>query len=287
VTQAVTVVRTAAFTAVTLGCFAANSLLCRMALGTSSIDATNFTFVRLVSGAVVLVLIVRATGVPPELRKSGSYGAAFALFAYAIAFSFAYLRLSAGTGALILFAAVQLTMIGASAFRGERPRPLEWVGLVLAFAGLIALNAPGISAPDPPGALLMALAGVAWGVYSLLGRGSAHALAATADNFARSVPFAALAAAIATVATGTHGSFAGVALAVTSGAVASGIGYSIWYAALRGLSATRAAIVQLAVPVLAALGGVLWLGESLSLRLCVTGAIVLCGVALALSARPR
>lgn len=256
-----------------------------MALGARAIDATNFTFVRLVSGAVVLAVIARATGLPEPLRRSGSWRAALALFAYAIAFSFAYLRLTTGTGALILFGCVQLTMIGTGAVRGERLRTGEWLGLLLAFGGLVALSLPGLTAPDPMGALLMAVAGVAWGAYSLLGRGSAHALAATADNFARTVPLVAAAGVIATVASGTHGSPAGVALAVASGAVASGIGYSIWYEALRGLSGARASIVQLSVPVIAALAGVLVLGETLSLRLCVAGTVILSGVALTLSAR--
>jgi drug/metabolite transporter (DMT)-like permease len=282
-----TTLRIAGLTIAALFCFAANSLLCRMALGSGAIDAANFTFVRLVSGAVVLALITRAAKVPATARRSGSWRAALSLFGYAIAFSLAYLRLSTGTGALILFGCVQLTMIGADALRGQRPRELEWLGVALAFAGLVALSLPGATAPDPLGALLMAIAGVAWGSYSLLGRGSVHALAATADNFARAVPMVALAGVIATATTRTHGSPGGIALAVASGAVASGLGYSVWYAALPGLPGVRAAVVQLAVPVLAALSGVVVLDERLSLRLCTAGAVVLTGVALALAARQR
>lgn len=272
--------RTALLTVAALIGFAGNSLLCRAALGMRSIDAASFTSVRLLSGALTLSLIVHATRVPTDARRSGSWRGAFALFAYAIAFSFAYLRLQAGVGALVLFGVVQMTMVGAGVRSGNRLRVAEWLGLALAFCGLIALTLPGLRAPDPLGTALMALAGVAWSIYSLLGRTKAHALAATADNFARSVPLAALASLIAI--SGMQLSATGVALAVGSGAITSGIGYTLWYAALPALSATRAAIVQLSVPVLAAFGGVLLLDEPFTWRLGFSGAAILGGVALAL-----
>ena len=259
--------------------FAANSLLCRAALGARSIDAASFTAIRIASGALVLLLLAGRAA-----PRTGSWPSAAALFAYAAAFSFAYLRLTAATGALILFALVQATMIGVGIWRGERPRALEWLGLALAAGGLVALTLPGLAAPDPLGAALMAAAGVAWGIYSLRGRGAANPLAVTADNFARAVPFAALLL-VAIPLAGGRITTRGALLAATSGALASGIGYSLWYAALPHLRATRAAIVQLSVPVLAALGAVVTLGESISLRLAAATAAILGGVLIAMLAR--
>ncbi len=277
--------------------FAANSLLCRAALGARSIDAASFTAIRLASGALVLALIASisartartartsATAAAPGVIGAGSWRSAAALVLYAAAFSFSYLRLSAATGALILFAAVQATMIAVGIWRGERPRALEWLGFALAAGGLVALTLPGLAAPDPLGAALMAAAGVAWGVYSLRGRGAARPLAATADNFLRSVVLAVpLAAAIAL---GGHATARGAGLAIASGALASGIGYSLWYAALPRLAATRAAIIQLSVPVLAAAGAALFLGEPITPRLAGAAAAIIGGVALAIAAKPR
>ncbi|HKS15961.1 MAG TPA: EamA family transporter [Planctomycetota bacterium] len=258
--------------------FAANSLLCRMALRPGLIDAASFTGIRLLSGAIVLSLLVRSKG---EARSGGSWVSAVALFAYAAAFSFAYLRIEAGAGALILFGSVQITMVGWGWFKGERPRVLEWVGLAVAFGGLAVLTIPGAGSPDLVGAGLMASAGVAWGAYSLRGRSASRALADTSGNFLRSVPLAAVLAVVAA----SHVSLQGALLAVASGAVASGIGYSLWYAALPGLTATRAAVVQLSVPVLAAAGGVALLGESPSMRLAGAGLAILGGVGLALLGR--
>jgi drug/metabolite transporter (DMT)-like permease len=279
--------RTAVFTVLALTGFAANSLLCRAALagGGRLIDAASFTGVRLVSGAIILGLLLRLR----EGRyQGGSWGSALALFAYAAGFSLAYVRLSTGVGALLLFGCVQATMLGTGLVRGERPRPLEWVGLLLALGGLVALTAPGATAPDFVGAALMAGAGVAWGVYSLRGRGSTNPLAATAQNFLLSAPLAlALSAVSVGVQGAPHATAQGLVLAVASGALASGVGYSLWYAALPHLTATRAAIVQLSVPVLAATGGVLLLGEQVTLRLLGAGAALLCGVLLALAARWR
>lgn len=282
--------RVAALTAAALTGFAANSLLCRMALRPGEVDAATFTGLRLLSGAVVLALLARfgarGTGGP----RGGSWASAAALFAYAAAFSYAYLRIPAGVGALLLFGAVQVTMLTAAVRAGERPRGLEAVGWLAAAAGLVALLWPGMTAPDPRGAALMAAAGVAWGVYSLRGRSASSPLAATADNFARSVPMAAALVLLALLALPTpslRASPRGAALAVLSGALASGVGYSFWYAAVPALGATRAAVVQLLVPVLVAAAGVVLLGEAVTRRLAVSALAVLGGVALAISAAGR
>jgi drug/metabolite transporter (DMT)-like permease len=277
--------RTGLFTVLALVGFAANSLLCRAALsgGGRLIDAASFTGVRLVSGAVVLAVLLRARG---GKREGGSWPSALALFAYAAGFSLAYVRIPAGMGALLLFGCVQATMLGTGLVRGERPGAREAAGLLLALGGLVGLTAPGVSAPDPVGALLMAAAGVAWGVYSLRGRGTRNPLAATGDNFLRAVPFTAALSGVALWTQGEpHATGHGVALAVASGALASGVGYSLWYAALPRLTATRASIVQLSVPVLTAVGGVLLLGEVVTLRLALAGSALLVGVSLALSAK--
>ena len=282
--------RTALLTAAALVGFAANSLLCRMALRPRLVDAATFTAIRIVSGAVALFLIARAAGPhDPPSSAAGSWGSAAALVAYAAAFSFAYLRIDAGIGALLLFGAVQVTMLGWALFRGERPGGTEWAGLLAALAGLVALVRPGLTAPDPLGAALMLAAGVAWGAYSLRGRRAGAPLLETAANFARAAP---LALALELAAPGpTSLSLRGALLATASGALTSGVGYSLWYAALRGLTATRAAIVQLSVPVLAAAGGVAVLGERPTPRLLGCAAVVLGGVALAIagrsSARPQ
>ena len=275
--------RTAVFTALALIGFAGNSLLCRMALGERMIDAVSFTSVRLGAGAIAMFVIARATGAAAAAPGAGDWRGAVALFVYAIAFSVAYLRLSTGTGALILFGSVQLTMLGASLWAGQKPRRLEALGLTVAFAGLIALTLPGWSAPAPLDVALMACAGVAWGVYSLLGRGSTSALATTAGNFVRSAPLAALLS-LATQS-GSHASGEGLALAVASGALASGVGYSLWYVALPQLSRLGAGVVQLAAPVLAALGGVVLLDEALTPRFIGAASAVVFGVLLALYAK--
>jgi len=277
--------RIALLTVLALVGFAANSLLCRAALagGGRLIDAASFTGVRLASGALVLGLLLRMRG---GRYQGGSWGSALALFAYAAGFSLAYVRIPAGVGALLLFGCVQATMLGTGLVRGERPRPLEWVGLLLALGGLVGLTAPGATAPDFVGAALMAGAGVAWGIYSLRGRGSTHPLAATANNFLLSVPMVLVLSAVSVGVQGApHATARGVVLAVTSGALASGVGYSLWYSALPHLTATRAAIVQLSVPVLAATGGVLLLGEQVTVRLVGAGTALLCGVLLALASR--
>ena len=277
--------RTALCTMLALTAFAANSILCRLALEGPAIDAASFTTVRLLSGALTLLVFSSLASKSSTSVRQGSWGAASLLFLYAVAFSFAYLSLSAGTGALILFAAVQLTMILAALLAGERPAQLEWLGLVAALAGLVYLVSPGLSAPSAAGSLLMGLAGVSWGLYSLLGRGVQDPVAVTTGNFVRSVPFTLLVSAVAFRSLELSGS--GVLLAVVSGALTSGLGYVIWYAALPGLSATRAATVQLSVPVLAAVGGVLFLFETVTVRLLFSAVLILGGIGLSLLGRSR
>jgi drug/metabolite transporter (DMT)-like permease len=273
---------TATLAAAAMGAFAANSLLCRLALGPRLIDAATFTSVRLVSGAVLLAALVawrqRARPWSPFDPR-----AALALFVYAIAFSYAYLSLTAGTGALVLFGAVQITMIVFGIASGERLTVAGWSGLVFAFAGLVYLVAPGLGAPPLAAALLMAAAGLAWGVYSLRGRGIADPLRATASNFIWSVPLAALTS--AALSSEYHATTRGLALAVASGAIASGLGYVLWYAAVRRLTALRAAAVQLSVPVIAAFGGIVLLEEAFTGRLALASVAVLGGIALVLYSR--
>ncbi|WP_198083241.1 DMT family transporter [Variovorax sp. E3] len=279
-----TALRTIALVATAMLAFAANSLLCRLALQQRGIDPASFGGIRLVSGAITLALVVRLRARPSSPGHAG-WLAAVMLFAYVAFFSFAYLSLSAGTGALILFGAVQLTMLGAGLGAGERFGPVAWFGFALAVVGLVYLVSPGIAAPPLVGAVLMAVAGVAWGVYSLRGRGVADPLAATARNFTRAVPLA-LALSLAFVAS-AHADATGVALAVASGALTSGLGYVVWYAALGRLSALRAATVQLSVPLLASFGGVLFLSETITPRLAVASVAILGGIALVLSQKSR
>lgn len=258
--------------------FAGNSLLCRLALRHTHIDAASFTLVRLVSGAAVLWMLV-------ALRKdarprAGDWPSALALFVYAAAFSFAYVSLSAATGALLLFGAVQITMIGHGLWKGERLRAMQVAGCALAFAGLVGLFSPGLSAPPFGGAVLMLCAGVAWGTYSLRGKGATDPVGVTAGNFLRAVPIALLLAACFFM----HVSLdrAGVMYAIASGGLASGIGYAVWYSALPALKAATAATVQLSVPLIAAMGGVIFLAEPVTPRLVLATVAVLGGIALVL-----
>lgn len=256
--------------------FAANSLLCRMALKNTAIDAASFTALRIVSGAVVLWLLVRARG--GSCRGAGSWLSGLALFVYAAGFSFAYIKLPAAVGALMLFCAVQVTMIGYGLWQGERLRPVQMSGLGLALAGLVSLLLPGLSAPPVDSAALMLLAGVAWGVYSLQGRRLGDATVATAGNFWRAIPFA-LGLSVLMLAQHSFDRL-GVLYAIASGGLASGLGYAIWYAALPRLATTSAATIQLSVPVVAALGGVIFLGEAITLRLLLSSVAILGGIAL-------
>jgi drug/metabolite transporter (DMT)-like permease len=267
-------------TVLALTAFAANSILCRLALASHEIDPASFTLIRLSSGALVLALIVAVRDRSGPL-KHGNWLSALMLFAYAIAFSFAYLGLTAGTGALILFGSVQATMLIVAIATKQNPTPLQWVGLAIALAGLVYLVSPGLAAPPLERALLMSIAGIAWGFYTLLGRGVADPVGATAGNFVRAAPFAFLPIVASRVTLGE----AAVWWALLSGAVTSGLGYVIWYAALPGLGATRAAVVQLLVPIIAAAGGVLLLGEVLTTRILIAAALTISGVALAVFAK--
>lgn len=267
--------------------FAANSILCRMALGGHEIDAWSFTAIRLCSGALVLwsIVCVRArTWSAPRIAR-GNVLSALALFVYAAAFSLAYLHMSAGVGALVLFGSVQVTMIGWSVIRGARLSSFEWIGIALALVGLAVLGTRGSLQADSTGIALMILAGVAWGVYSLRGRASAAPLVDTAKNFVASVPLVLIGLALGRA--DAHASREGVLLALGSGVVASGIGYSLWYLALPAISAARAAIVQLCVPVIAALAGVALLGETLTARLVIAGALIVGGLGLSIAGRTR
>ena len=260
--------------------FAGNSLLCRLALKQTGIDAASFTFIRIFSGAVVLWVIALMRKRSPRSARAdgGNWPSALALFAYAAAFSFAYVSLSAGAGALLLFGAVQATMILWGLRRGERLRMRQLAGLILALSGLVALLFPGLSAPPLSGSILMLGAGVAWGVYSLRGKSEKNPASATAGNFLRAVPLAA-ALSIAFL-TWAHIDRAGAGYAVLSGALASALGYVIWYTALPDLKAASAATVQLSVPVFAATAGIFLLGEPLTLRFLLASIAVLGGIAL-------
>jgi drug/metabolite transporter (DMT)-like permease len=271
--------RTGALTTLAVMAFAANSILCRAALGADSIDAASFSSLRLLSGAVALSALDASR---PDARfgRRANWTSAALLFLYAVPFSFAYIDLSTGTGALILFGSVQATMLISALASGEHPHPLQWVGLVVAVGGLVYLVLPGISAPSPLGSLLMAMAGVAWGLYSLVGRRAVDPLGETRDNFVRSLPMAAV---VSLAAAGDlRITLSGAVLAVASGALASGVGYAVWYTALGGLTATLAATVQLSVPIIAAAGGIVFMGEAVTRRLLVSSVLVLGGVGLAL-----
>lgn len=264
--------------------FAANSVFCRLALKDTAVDPITFTALRLGSGALFLLWLVRLRS--PSAAVAGSWRGGLALFCYALLFSAAYLQLSAGVGALLLFGAVQLTMFGAASLRGERTTPRMLAGMLLAFTGLVVLLLPGNQAPALASAVLMVLAGVAWGIYTLLGQGSPRPLADTAGNFIRSLPFIALCAPLFVVGVELRFSLAGVFFAVCSGVLASAAGYAVWYSVVRRISAQQAATLQLSVPVIAALGAVVLIGETLSLRALVACAIVVGGVAVAVTA-PR
>ena len=272
--------RTAVCTAAAMVAFAGNSVLTRLALGRAEIDAATFSTIRIAGGAGML-LATTALADSGNVRLTGSWVSAAVLFLYAIPFSFAYNSLTAGTGALILFALVQATMMVAAVGAGERPHWSQWIGFAFALCGLVYLVLPGLKAPSPSGSVMMAIAGIMWGVYSLRGRGAVNPLQLNMSNFIRTLPLVAVVNLL--VSRQIHVTTSGVLLALGSGAITSGLGYVLWYTALRNLTATRAAIVQLIVPVLAGAGGVLFLGEAISLRLVVSGIIVLGGIALALT----
>jgi drug/metabolite transporter (DMT)-like permease len=263
--------------------FAGNSLLCRMALKHTDIDAASFTTIRLISGAIMLWLVVRMKG--GAVSGKGNQLSALALFAYAAGFSYAYLSLPTATGALLLFGAVQATMIGFGIWSGERFSKIQLLGLLLACGGLVGLLLPGLSAPPLTGSVLMLGAGVAWGIYSLRGKGSGDPTRVTAGNFIRAVPFTVVLSVI--MLNGTSVDTAGFWYAVSSGALASGLGYAIWYTALPALKATNAATIQLSVPVIAAVGGVVFLGEAITLRLALASVAILGGIAVVLTEKKQ
>ena len=264
--------------------FAFNSILCRMALRAGEADAAGFTAVRLMSGAVALIVLSYLFSKGKGSNTiGGNWFSAFFLFAYAICFSFAYVGLTAASGALILFSSVQFTMIAVALFRGERPGALEWIGLLVALGGLVYLLLPGLSAPPLFASLLMAAAGIAWGFYTLRGKGSSDPLRDTTGNFIRAVPMIAIAAipSLSQIKLSSRG----IVLAILSGAIASGVGYTVWYSALKHHTSTRAAVLQLAVPVIAAFGGVMLLSEVMTTRLLIAAVMILGGIALTIAGR--
>lgn len=263
-------------TGLALIAFAANSVLCRLALGERTIDASSFTVIRLLSGAIVLLAIISIKSNKTDSFTKGSWSAGLLLFLYAITFSFAYITLDTGTGALILFGSVQITMILLSLISGDRLHITEWVGVTIAFIGFVYLILPGVTTPSAIGFLLMIVAGIAWGIYTLKGRSSDDPLMDTAYNFLRTLPLVIILAII--TVQNAHYSYEGLLLAVLSGGITSGIGYAIWYIALGGLSATQAAVVQLLVPVIAAFGGIIFVSEAVTLRLTVSATMILGGI---------
>lgn len=283
------VATTSIWTLLALLAFAGNSILCRLALGEQAIDAAGFTSLRLLSGIITLLVILAvsrrhktATG-----KVRGSWSASLMLLLYAVTFSYAYLTLDTGTGALILFGAVQITMILISVIQGQRLHGSEWLGVLIAFSGFVWLVLPTLTTPSLSGFLLMSLSGIAWGIYTLKGRGSENPLEDTAFNFLRTLPAALILLALMfwqsdlfNPATGSDISTAGILLALLSGSLASGIGYTLWYIALNGLSGTQAAVVQLSVPIIAAAGGVVFAGESIDIRLITSALLVLGGILL-------
>ena len=277
--------KTCFLTALAIIAFAANSVLSRLALAEEAIDAASFTAIRLIAGALVLFAIVsfnsflirKQTKVPKDsVNNAGSWFASLMLFVYALTFSYAYITVDTGTGALILFGSVQLTMIILSLVSGTRLHLAEWVGIVTAFMGLIYLVLPDVSSPSFNGLLLMTISGVAWGIYTLKGRDSQNPIMDTAYNFIRTIPLVLLL--ILLTIESRNFSNEGIILAIIAGGLTSGIGYSIWYIALKGLTSTQAAVIQLSVPIIAAIGGVVFVSEPITNRLIVSSVVVLGGI---------
>jgi drug/metabolite transporter (DMT)-like permease len=283
--------KTIVYTVAALIAFAANSVLGRMALKDSAIDASSFTAIRLVSGAVMLFVLYILFNMKSkkqnntQLTKGGSWKAALMLFTYAITFSLAYVSLDTGTGALVLFGAVQLTMIIASIISGNKLHKTEWIGIIVSFSGLAYLIYPTVTTPSVFGFVLMGISGVAWGIYTLTGRGSITPLRDTTVNFSYTIPFVVILAFV--MFPHIQISTEGIILAILSGAAASALGYTLWYIALAGLSATEAAVVQLSVPVIASIGGVIFLSESVTMRLIIACALVLGGIATVIIGRNK
>lgn len=270
--------RTLLLTLFALVAFAANSVLCRLALGTDSIDPTSFTSIRLISGAIVLFTILIITKKTPKLLSNKNWFSSGMLFLYAAAFSFAYLTLDTGTGALILFGAVQITIIAHSIFSKNKLNTLEWLGIALSFFGFVYLILPGVSAPPIEGFILMTTSGIAWGVYTIKGYNSKVPLMDTSINFIMALPFVALL--LILTLKNLHLTNQGILLAIFSGGITSGVGYAIWYMAIKGLTSTQTAVVQLTVPALAAFGGVLFMSEVITIRLVIASILILGGVLL-------
>ena len=284
-----TYVKIIASTVFALFAFAANSVLCRLALGTNAIDATSFTTIRLLSGIAILFVLIQLTRLIQKpkkdlkLQSKGSWLSAAMLFIYAVAFSFGYISLDTGTGALILFGAVQITMILSNVVTGNKLHLSEWLGLALAFTGFVYLIMPSVTTPSLTGFVLMSISGMAWAFYTLLGRKSKNALNDTAFNFLRTVPFIFILMVFSLDS--LHVSSSGIMLAILSGAIASGVGYFVWYIALAGLSVTQAAVLQLFVPIIAALGGVIFTSELITVRLIESSALVLGGILMVILGR--
>lgn len=268
--------RTSIYTTLALIAFAANSVLCRLALGSGAIDAANFTSVRLLSGVVMLAVLVGIRGKRKDKTSGNGWLAGAMLFLYAVTFSYAYVTLDTATGALVLFGTVQITMVMASFFMGAKLHPSEWLGLLLALGGFLYLVLPEAGAPSLTGFMLMVFAGFAWAIYTLLGRASQNPLLDTFSNFLRTVPLV-VALFLVTLNMG-YWTVEGIIYAVMSGAIASGVGYALWYKALRGLGAIQAGVLQLSVPVIAAFGGVVFLAEQMTLQLLVSAFFILCGI---------
>jgi len=270
-------VKTVLFTSLALLAFAANSILCRLALLSGAIDAASFTVIRLLSGAIVLGFIINIVNYKKSsIMAKGSWSASLMLFLYATAFSFAYMRLDTGTGALILFGSVQITMLLLSIISGKRLHITEWIGVFIACSGFVYLILPEISTPSVNGFLMMSLAGITWGIYTLKGKVSSNPLMDTGYNFFRTIPFTLIL--LVSTFESSHYSHKGILFAVLSGGIASGIGYALWYRALQEISATQAAIFQLLVPVIAALGGVLFVAEIMTPRLMLSASLILAGI---------
>ncbi len=280
-------IKTLILTTCAMVAFAANSIFCRYALGGNLIDASSFTIIRIGSGALLLAIIafISKKGFKNPNPGRNKWVMPVMLTIYALFFSYAYISLSAGTGALILFGAVQATMIISGWLSGERMNTIQFTGLFMAVSGLVYLVLPGLKSPSPFGAFLMTIAGIAWGIYSLLGKTSKDPVATTSYNFIYSTPIVLMAGII--IFKPIEISFNGAVAAILSGTIASGTGYVIWYTALKGLTSMRAAIVQLTVPVIAAIAGLIFLSETLSLRLIIASTIILLGVGMALSQKTK
>lgn len=271
---------TIVFTGFSLIAFAGNSVLCKLALGQDRIDAASFTIIRLLSGIVVLLLISKIFHGEHKLRRQRNWISSIALFIYAVTFSYAYISLDTGTGALILFGAVQITMILASLIFGDKLHYSEWLGIILAFLGFIYLVLPSLTTPSLKGFILMTVSGIAWGTYTLRGKGTKQPISDSAANFCYTLPF--IVTLLIVEFRNTNLSSQGIILAIASGAIASGMGYTVWYMAVRRLSTMQTSVVQLLVPVIAAAGGVVFAQEEISIRLVFASIMILGGILIVL-----